>query len=1061
MSFDILDDDFPDIDDIEEFYVMNDQKKRKKVVPCATNLKRSNVYGNCDLLDYDLKEGKQDIDLSSFRLCTIIEKIINHSNIALTVKDRESDAVGTVTCSGFWKNTQIEAGQSASIKAVNKSGHWIIDNSDGFLVNYPDTLISSTTVVGSLFCARRGIFNERFKGFDSLFADKADTPLIVGMITHELFQKALQKNVYSISKVTAILDECLQSRGTLSSLYNSGIKTEELRKLIEPYVPKICEFVEYHTTDKIVPHMNDDFKGKIKVVHDIEENIWLPELGIKGKIDVTVEVGINSRRRIMPLELKTGRPTFSLEHKGQVTLYCMLMSLTGHDVDTGLLLYIRDNIMREMRHGHPERRDLIVVRNNLAHYLDGVKKKKFNLDSKVLKPMEIPEPISFRNACVKCSYNRLCCAYLNNDSDSNLSEQHPLRTISKEILSHLPSEHINYIMKWILLLEMEDISENNDSLKHFWKTVPEKREKTGFCLANLKIRVVDVVDDKYMHSFVRLNADSTHVINDFTNSELKEQNYVIINTNTRINICSGFVRRVEKDVITVSLDKDISQKNPEAVFSIDKYQSSTLLAYNLVNIAGLLEDNDVCGKLRNIIIDKIPARYDLKLPRSIAGKGAEILYCLNKVQQNAVLRVLAAHDFVLIKGMPGTGKTKTLVAVIQLLAKLGNSVIITAHTHSAVDNILLQLAELEVDFIRLGSESRIHPTLKNKSESFLTAECNSAESLEAMYKSKNIVGVTCFGAYHAMLSKRVFDVCIVDESTQVLLPTVLKPLYSAKKFVLVGDPKQLPPVTRSTEARKLGLNESLFIRLDSKESTVILTLQYRMNSRIMEIANKLSYEDQLRAGSPSTANSTMVLEDPSVLETCEEWVKPILAVDLDNSVIMVNTNQTYPITNKKLVGSNPEEQKCSNAAEAAIVLHLCNILLEGGVLVKDIGIISPYKMQVNLLKRIIQPGVEINTVDQFQGRDKSIIIYSCAKSSPPNAVKKREFDILEDHQRLTVAVTRAKHKLIVIGDCNTLKWYSPFNLLFSCLREKDTIELTDGRMSFSWDNLLQKLPTSF
>lgn len=95
------------------------------------------------------------------------------------------------------------------------------------------------------------------------------------------------------------------------------------------------------TKQQAISNEKNNFKGKISEICDIEENIWLPKLGIKGKVDITVEVKINSRKKVMPIEIKTGRPSFSLEHRGQVILYIMMMALTGQDTDSGLLLYLR------------------------------------------------------------------------------------------------------------------------------------------------------------------------------------------------------------------------------------------------------------------------------------------------------------------------------------------------------------------------------------------------------------------------------------------------------------------------------------------------------------------------------------------------------------------------------------------------------------------------------------------------------------------------------------------------------------------------------------------------
>lgn len=120
----------------------------------------------------------------------------------------------------------------------------------------------------------------------------------------------------------------------------------------------------------------------------------------------------------------------------------------------------------------------------------------------------------------------------------------------------------------------------------------------------------------------------------------------------------------------------------------------------------------------------------------------------------------------------GTGKTQTLVALIQLLIMMKKSVLITSHTNSAVDNILLRLMERGIKFMRLGSAVRIHASLRDFRESTLIAACKSVEDLEKVYSQYNIVAVTCLGSAHAMLTQRKFDYCLVDEATQIFQPTV-------------------------------------------------------------------------------------------------------------------------------------------------------------------------------------------------------------------------------------------------------------------------------------------------
>ncbi len=139
------------------------------------------------------------------------------------------------------------------------------------------------------------------------------------------------------------------------------------------------------------------------------------------------------------------------------------------------------------------------------------------------------------------------------------------------------------------------------------------------------------------------------------------------------------------------------------------------------------------NRLRKIIIEKIPPTYINSLPLLLAKKGEMILKQLNQVQRKVVLQALTTTDYMLLKGLPGTGKTQTLVALIQLLIILKKKILITSHTHSAVDNILLRLHERKIKFFRLGSTSRIHPSLREFSEHALTSKCKTPEELEKVY----------------------------------------------------------------------------------------------------------------------------------------------------------------------------------------------------------------------------------------------------------------------------------------------------------------------------------------
>lgn len=188
------------------------------------------------------------------------------------------------------------------------------------------------------------------------------------------------------------------------------------------------------------------------------------------------------------------------------------------------------------------------------------------------------------------------------------------------------------------------------------------------------------------------------------------------------------------------------------MFHIDTYDSNNVTLFNMANLALLLEPTEQSQRLRKFIIDKQKPTFQTKLPRIVATKATPILQRLNRVQQRAVLRAVSTNDFILITGMPGTGrncyffavpliyfplllgKTSTIVALIQLLVELNQTVIITSHTHSAVDNVCLRLIKYGVkEILRLGNSSNVHKNLMEKCESEVIKDCKTPDELEKCY----------------------------------------------------------------------------------------------------------------------------------------------------------------------------------------------------------------------------------------------------------------------------------------------------------------------------------------
>lgn len=247
----------------------------------------------------------------------------------------------------------------------------------------------------------------------------------------------------------------------------------------------------------------------------------------------------------------------------------------------------------------------------------------------------------------------------------------------------------------------------------------------------------------------------------------------------------------------------------------------------------------------------------------------------------------------------------------------------------------------------------------------------------------------------------------------------------ASTFVLVGDHYQLPPLVQSTEARENGMGISLFCRLSEAHPQAIsaLRFQYRMCTGIMELSNALIYGSRLCCGSSEVANAKLKLLssiDPGAL-----WLKEVL--DPNRSVIFVNTDQ-LPAPEAK------EHKSVNNPREAYIVSEISGELVRGGIDGDEIGVITPYNSQANLIRSVTDVSVEIHTIDKYQGRDKDCVLVSFVRSSESS--RACTSSLLGDWHRINVAITRAKKKLILVGSCKTLSKVPLLKLLIEKVDEQ-------------------------
>ncbi|KAJ1838063.1 DNA replication endonuclease-helicase Dna2, partial [Coemansia sp. RSA 2703] len=379
---------------------------------------------------------------------------------------------------------------------------------------------------------------------------------------------------------------------------------------------------------------------------------------------------------------------------------------------------------------------------------------------------------------------------------------------------------------------------------------------------------------------------------------------------------------------------DIPASTANDVFRIDQDEMSSGISRIRANVMRMFVAQGGNEKCRRLIVD-LDAPTFRPLHENIEAQVLKIQQekCLNVGQTAALRKVLAANDYALVMGMPGAGKTTTIAELVSVLVSQKKTVLIASYTHVAVDNIMIKLQDLDIPLIRLGNRNKVHPRIVKHLPS--EAELVTVNQIDTFFNSAPVVGTTCLGVSHPIFTMRKFDYCIIDEASQITLPVCIGPLLEASKFVLVGDHHQLPPLVRNTAARDEGLGVSLFKRLCEAHPSAVARLeyQYRMNSDIQRLANKLIYNGYLHCGTPEIANQRISYKvdprtainswpfDVDKLNDCINMDWAVKALDPSLGAVFLNTDNING-KESKVEGADLVQ----NIAEIRIIKVLTKIL---------------------------------------------------------------------------------------------------------------------------------------
>jgi superfamily I DNA and/or RNA helicase len=621
------------------------------------------------------------------------------------------------------------------------------------------------------------------------------------------------------------------------------------------------------------------------------------------------------------------------------------------------------------------------------------------------------------------------------------------------------------LRKTLDLIRMERQADLEQYRQRVLQTPLHRKTREGICWYPVRVKRNYIgTGERLILEVERVNElDQPHVfqsgkmVSVFSNSEQKPER----------DHMGGVINYVRDNVMVITLNvDDLPEWIDYGKIGVDvMFDEMTYREMEIAMKALMKAEDNRASELREILLGHKKATFGT----AVEFEPGE----LNESQIKAMRTVLSAKDVGIIHGPPGTGKTTTLVKAIVYALKKESQVLVSAPSNTAVDLLTEKLSEEGLQVVRIGHPARvteqtlsktmdariaIHPNYKElksmrkrmeqlrlmaskykrnfgyeekEQRRLLRQEANmlktDADVLEFyiindILQKSHAITCTLVGASHYILRGKKYKTVFIDEAAQALEPACWIPVLRAERVILAGDHCQLPPTIKSFEAAKSGLSQTLFEKCIARQAATatMLQTQYRMNESIMQFSSQYFYDHSLKAHE-SVMSHTLPHEPPVTF--------------VDTAGCGFHEKQ------------DPETLSRYNEEEAKLVLKIAEQLLEA-IDVRSwqeegytMGIIAPYSAQVERLHQLAETSVSlheiaslitINTVDSFQGQERDVIIISFVRSN-----EKNEIGFLSDIRRTNVAMTRARKKLIMVGDTATLGAHPFYKQLIDFVQERD------------------------
>jgi len=917
--------------------------------------------------------------------------------------------------------------------------HRYTANSYTLAVLEPDTLLNITDLSQADYCPRQYLIQR-------LVASPPSAAMMRGNLVHYAFKELLKAYdrgdlanghdgsapATPLDALTGYVEQALEQNGIDMALAN--VSGETMRADVAPHLESLATWFQHQSaTLWDTPagysgeHDEDEDAAQNRNQVRAETFLLAPEIGLRGRLDLFWQQA--SRQRFLELKTGGGSNLPRSSHRSQALGYhAQLAVRRDPKAKKALATLLYSGTPGEAEaHGVPfdirNMQRINELRNLLVFsHVTGI-------------PATPPGP----SRCAKCAVRQQCwqVSDLLNWQPPELDEE-----IQREYRCAISSDADRaFFAKFYHLLRLEE-RESERQLALLWQENVAARCQRGAAINDLSLLKTESNGrGEWLLTFACDNQ-----------SELRENDEILLSDGDPVtgSVVTGTIMAISARSVTVWIPELIA--NPTL---IDKYANDSVHTRTTQNLYRWLH---VDARLRDLVAGRARPRFDDASVPPRAG--------FNEEQNLAIARAVQARDYLLIQGPPGTGKTSVIAEIVKRLCEQGQRVLLAAFTNQAVDNMLTRLdAEGFHDYLRLGHDRSVRDSVRGRLLKNMVTPTGDPESAvhDLLYATPVIASTTAtwssdrydlsFAGQNGSeqgSAPALFDVAIIDEASQLTMPAILGALRFARRFILVGDEQQLPPLVLSKEAAAQGLSDSLFsylkrldseampARPDASSACVTLTTQYRMNRWICNFSSKVFYDGKLIAAPPIAQR---VLDVPQT----GAWLTrepPAIARALQPA---------YPLVFMDVRDDDNHAAK-SSSVEARAVRSLVQGLLARGIAEGDIGIIAPYRAQVANIRRhlfsddavsdwaalLSETSMSIDTVDRFQGGERMVIIMSFATTTAPESASQL-YDFLTNPNRLNVALTRAQRKLIVVGCAAALRNLPYFGRLLAYCESMKTV----------------------